>query len=59
MVLTPFLILVIVLNFLCTKPKSNAPFTPRIVLLGPTGSGKSTQAELLSKKYQLINGDII
>ncbi|EDV27446.1 uncharacterized protein TRIADDRAFT_53152 [Trichoplax adhaerens] len=44
-----------VLSFLCTKSKSNSPFTPRVVLLGPTGSGKSTQADLLSKKYQLIN----
>uniref|UniRef100_A0A8C5S1I2 Nucleoside-diphosphate kinase n=1 Tax=Laticauda laticaudata TaxID=8630 RepID=A0A8C5S1I2_LATLA len=44
------------------RPRSNAPFTPRIVLLGPPGSGKSLQAALLSQKYGLANiffGDLL
>lgn len=28
---------------------------PRIVILGPPGSGRSTQAEILSQKFGLIN----
>uniref|UniRef100_A0A8C6YDM7 Adenylate kinase 8 n=1 Tax=Naja naja TaxID=35670 RepID=A0A8C6YDM7_NAJNA len=45
-----------------SRPRSNAPFTPRIVLLGPPGSGKSLQAALLSQKYGLANiffGDLL
>ncbi|XP_048586819.1 adenylate kinase 8-like [Nematostella vectensis] len=38
-----------------TNPRSQAPHTPRVVLLGPTGCGKSVQAELLASKYGLIN----
>ena len=45
-----------VMNYLRTKKRTVAPHTPRVVLLGPTGSGKSVQASLLASKYQLING---
>ena len=33
-----------------------SPHIPRVVLLGPTGSGKSLQAAQLADKYRLING---
>ncbi|EDO43271.1 predicted protein [Nematostella vectensis] len=44
-----------VLAYIKTNPRSQAPHTPRVVLLGPTGCGKSVQAELLASKYGLIN----
>ncbi|XP_028571846.1 adenylate kinase 8 isoform X1 [Podarcis muralis] len=36
-------------------PRTLAPFSPRILLCGPPGSGKSMQASLLSRKYGIIN----
>ena len=50
-------ILPIVHNFLCTLPRSAAPHTPRVLLLGPTGSGKSLQAAQLARQYRLVNID--
>nr|XP_020659418.1 adenylate kinase 8-like [Pogona vitticeps] len=50
------------LNFVQSRPRSYAPFTPRILLLGPPGSGKRLQAALLAQKYQLANihfGDLL
>ncbi|KAK3087522.1 hypothetical protein FSP39_006998 [Pinctada imbricata] len=44
-----------VYSYLCSQPRSNAPHTPRIVLLGPTGSGKGVQASLLANKYNIVN----
>ncbi|KXJ18707.1 adenylate kinase 8 [Exaiptasia diaphana] len=44
-----------VLAYLKSNPRTNAPHTPRVVLLGPTGCGKSVQAELLASKYNLVN----
>ena len=41
------------------KQRNNAPHTPRVLLLGPTGSGKSVQAALLASKYQLVNGKTV
>ena len=36
--------------------RNNAPRRPpRVVLLGPPGSGRSTQATVLSKKYGLVH----
>lgn len=36
--------------------RSNAPRRPpRVILLGPPGSGRSTQAEVLSKRYGLVH----
>lgn len=43
-------------RFLCTRKRSVAPHTPRVVLLGPCGSGKTTQAKRLAERYGLING---
>lgn len=40
---------------LCTLPDSKAPFTPRVLLMGPPGSGCATQAALLAAKYKLTN----
>lgn len=39
-----------------TKKRDNAPHTPRVVLLGPPGSGKSEQGSLISDKYDLVHG---
>lgn len=41
-------------SFLCSQPRSNAPHTPRVILLGATGSGKNVQAALLANKYNLV-----
>ncbi|XP_068835797.1 adenylate kinase 8 isoform X2 [Capricornis sumatraensis] len=43
------------LTYVQTSHRSNAPFTPRVLLCGPVGSGKSLQATLLAQKYGLIN----
>lgn len=44
-----------VMNFLTWLPRTAAPHTPKIVLLGPTGSGKAVQAALLASKYKIVN----
>ncbi|XP_059869252.1 adenylate kinase 8 isoform X1 [Delphinus delphis] len=43
------------LTYVQTIHRSNAPFTPRVLLCGPVGSGKSRQAALLAQKYGLVN----
>ncbi|XP_045419636.1 adenylate kinase 8 isoform X5 [Lemur catta] len=43
------------LTYVQTHHRSNAPFTPKVLLCGPTGSGKSLQAALLAQKYGLVN----
>ncbi|XP_053114046.1 proline-rich transmembrane protein 4 isoform X3 [Hemicordylus capensis] len=43
------------LSFVQSRPRSNAPFTPRVVLLGPPASGKRLQAALLAQKYELVS----
>ncbi|XP_054583574.1 adenylate kinase 8 [Eptesicus fuscus] len=43
------------LTYVQTNRRSNAPFTPRVLLCGPVGSGKSLQAGLLAQKYGLVN----
>jgi adenylate kinase len=36
--------------------RSNAPRRPpRVILLGPPGSGRSTQANLIAKRYGLVH----
>jgi adenylate kinase len=36
--------------------RSNAPrIPPRVILLGPPGSGRSTQASVIAKKYGLVH----
>ena len=47
-----------VLTFLHTRFRSAAPVTPHIILLGPTGAGKSVQAAILTEKYQIVNGKL-
>ena len=42
--------------YLQTKERNNAPHTPRVILLGPTGAGKREQASLLCSKYHLVHG---
>ncbi|KAM8934293.1 adenylate kinase 8 [Pelodytes ibericus] len=44
-----------VLTFVLSKPRSVAPHTPRVLLYGPPGSGRSLQASLLAQKYGIVN----
>uniref|UniRef100_A0ACB8EZM7 Adenylate kinase 8 n=1 Tax=Sphaerodactylus townsendi TaxID=933632 RepID=A0ACB8EZM7_9SAUR len=44
-----------VLTHVRAPPRTPAPFSPRILLCGPPGCGKSLQAALLSQKYGIIN----
>ena len=48
-----------VYHFLCQQARTVAPQIPRIVLQGPRGSGKATQAALLAAKYGLVNSELI
>lgn len=47
----------VVYSFLCTVGRTCAPRIPRVLLLGPTGSGKSLQAAQLARAYQLVEVD--
>lgn len=47
------------MTFLCSKTRSAAPHTPRVVLLGVTGSGKAVQAALLANKYNIVNSKLL
>ncbi|XP_067138930.1 uncharacterized protein [Centruroides vittatus] len=47
-----------ILKFISSQPISNTPFTPRILLLGLPGCGKTTQAMLLSERYDIVNVDM-
>lgn len=44
-----------VLTHILSPPRMLSPFSPRILLLGPPGSGKSLQAALIAQKYGLVN----
>ncbi len=54
-----FYSIVIVVSYLKMIHRDSAPHTPQVILLGPTGCGKSVQAELLASKYGLVNGKTI
>lgn len=49
---------VVVMAYLKMNHRDSAPHTPTLILLGPTGCGKSVQAELLASKYGLVNGKL-
>ncbi|KAM3867587.1 adenylate kinase 8 [Diretmus argenteus] len=44
-----------VLGFVLTRRHSMGPYIPRILFIGPPGSGKSLQARLLSEKYNMVD----
>ncbi|XP_048469342.1 adenylate kinase 8 [Rhincodon typus] len=44
------------LSHVQSRHRSNAPYTPRIILHGPPGSGRSLQAALIAEKYGIVNG---
>nr|XP_039270982.1 adenylate kinase 8-like [Styela clava] len=43
------------ISFINTRQRSEAAHTPRIVLIGPTGSGKSVVAAQLAQKYNIVD----
>ncbi|XP_052581124.1 adenylate kinase 8 isoform X1 [Peromyscus californicus insignis] len=43
------------LTYVQTGHRCNAPFTPKVLLCGPMGSGKSLQAALLAQRYGLVD----
>ncbi|XP_029469694.1 adenylate kinase 8 isoform X4 [Rhinatrema bivittatum] len=45
----------VVLTFVQSRHRNAAPHTPRILLFGPPGSGKSLQAALMTQKYGIVN----
>ena len=45
------------MTFLGSQFRSLAPHTPRIILLGPTGSGKTVNAALIASKYNIVSGE--
>lgn len=49
------ILLGIVLDYVSRPARSHAPVTPRIMLIGPYGSGRRTQANAMAKKYGVVN----
>lgn len=45
-----------VYSYITKKARSMTPYNPRIVVLGPTGSGRKTVAMQISRKYDLPIG---
>ena len=44
-----------VLSLISRRSRSSAPHTPRVILIGPRGCGKTVQAGLISKKYGIVH----
>lgn len=51
--------LVPALTYVQTGHRCNAPFTPKVLLCGPLGSGKSLQAALLAQRYSLVDSEYL
>lgn len=51
--------LVPALTYVQTGHRCNAPFTPKVLLCGPLGSGKSLQAALLAQRYGLVDSEYL
>ena len=49
--------LLTVTTYLSSEPRSAAPHTPRVLLLGPTGAGKTLQALHLARTYNIVSVD--
>ena len=43
-------------TFVTKKARTVAPHTPRIVIIGPTGSGRKTVAGQIARKYDIPIG---
>lgn len=52
-------LLVPALTYVQTGHRCNAPFTPKVLLCGPLGSGKSLQAALLAQRYGLVDSEYL
>jgi len=46
------------MTFVTQPARSAAPHTPRILLVGPRGSGKTSQAAMLAAKYRIVDGGL-
>lgn len=57
--LISLIFVVTVMTFVSQPARSAAPHTPRVLLIGSRGSGKTTQAAMLSAKYRIVDGSII
>ncbi|CAK8679207.1 unnamed protein product [Clavelina lepadiformis] len=44
-----------VLSYINIQQRSVAPHTPRVLLIGPIGCGKSTMAKKLAEKYKIVD----
>ncbi len=46
-------------HHICKQKKSNAPIIPRLSIMGPPGSGKSSVARFLAQSYNCVLGKAV